>query len=74
VSLLSHINTSIGRIELQHENGRFTTRRAYTSCVDQTERVCIILISRESALEWYELAERNGAVHAVFPEEVSLRG
>jgi hypothetical protein len=61
--------TELGRVELHYEQGRFTTRREFRSAIDGRPRTTTIMHSRRSALEWHELAEREGAVHADFPEE-----
>ena len=68
MSLLATVTTHLGKIELHNEGGVFTTRRTYDSPVHGVERVCTILQSLRSAIDWYELAERHGTVHAPFPE------
>lgn len=74
MSLLSAVNTELGRIELHHKDGRFTTRRVVPDARPERSgrtSVCTILVDRKSAREWHELAERRGAVHVPFPEEAS---
>jgi hypothetical protein len=68
MTLLAHVNSSLGRIELHWSGAAFTTQREFRSAVDGRKRTTTIMHSRRSALEWYELAEREGAVHAPFPE------
>jgi hypothetical protein len=68
MTCLAAVNTDLGRIELHHNGQTFTTRRTYSSVTDGVELVITILHSRKSAEEWYELAERQGAVYAPFPE------
>ncbi len=68
MTLLAHVNSSLGRIELHWNGSSFTTRREFRSAVDGRPRTTQILHGRRSAKEWYELAEREGAVHEPFPE------
>jgi hypothetical protein len=75
MSRLSAVHTALGRVELHHEDGRFTTRRV-VRCVEATlltggrGYVCEILLDRERARAWHELAERQGTVYEEFPEAV----
>jgi hypothetical protein len=68
MTLLSHVSTSLGRIELHWSGAAFMTRRTFRSAIDGRPRTTQILHGRKSAREWYELAEREGAVHEPFPE------
>jgi len=75
MSCLAAVNTALGRVELHHEDGRFTTRRVVDHlepepCAGRHSHVCTILLDRERALEWHELAERQGTVYETFPEAV----
>jgi hypothetical protein len=74
MSCLAAVNTELGRIELHHEDGRFTTRRVVPDARPERSgrtSVCTIPIDREGAREWHELAERRGAVYDALPEEAS---
>lgn len=76
MSLLATVRTDVGKVELHHEAGMFTTQRVVRGIeaellTSRPSYVCTILVSRESALEWYELAKDGGAVIAAFPEEVA---
>lgn len=68
MSLLAHVKTDLGRIGLHWDGSSFTTQREFRSAVDGQPRTTQILQSRRSAKEWYELAERDGAVHEPFPQ------
>ena len=74
MSLLATYKTKLGKVELHHENGSFTTRGvtrgidAVVLCGHQSY-VTTILITAERALEWYELAESQGHVYLPFPPQ-----
>ena len=70
MSLLATVKTDVGKVELHHEAGVFTTRGRLT-CDARADSTCTILITCERALEWWELAQERGAVHADFPEAAS---
>ena len=67
LTLLADVNTDLGKIELHHEDGSFTTVGEYTSPLDGETHVTTIPIFRESAREWWDLCERRGAIHQPFP-------
>jgi len=74
MSLLATVKTRLGKVDLHHERGVFTTR-GVTACPD-IEHLCgiqsyvtTILITAERALEWYELAESQGHVYLPFPPQ-----
>lgn len=73
MSLLATIKTALGKIELHHESGRFTTRRVVRGVESEVlsghrSYVSTILIDRERAAEWYALAEGGNSVHQPFPQ------
>ncbi len=72
MSLLGHVTTELGPVELHHTDGRFTTRRVVetrrTPFFRKDSIVSTIVISREGAREWYELCARRGVVFRAFPE------
>ena len=70
MTLLAHIKTGLGRVELHHEAGKFTTRRRFTSAVDRQEKWSTVPLLPGRAREWYELCAERGAVHADWPEGV----
>ena len=77
MSYLARFTTHLGPVELHHEAGRFTTRRTVepieaTLFSKAESYVCTILIDRERAQEWYELAERQGCVYVAFPEREAV--
>jgi hypothetical protein len=70
MSLLAHVKTDLGRVELHHEAGVFTTQRRFTSAFDGDQRTTTVRLIPERAREWYELCAESGAVHADWPEAV----
>lgn len=73
MTLLAIVKTKLGKVELHHERGVFTTRGvtrgidAVVLCGHQSY-VTTILITAERALEWWELAEDEGHVYLPFPQ------
>lgn len=72
MTLLSHVNRPIGRIELHFENGRFETRLPFDDALSGVERVSRVPQGPEHARWWYGLARAEGAVHAEFPAEAAV--
>lgn len=72
MSLLATVATKVGKVDLHFEDGAFTTRGVVRGI--EVEVLCgrqnyvtTILITAERALEWHELAEREGHVYLPFP-------
>lgn len=70
MSLLATVKTETGKVELHHYHSVFTTR-GHLDCDTRTGSVTTILITAARALEWHELAEREGHVYLPFPRETA---
>jgi hypothetical protein len=68
VTILASVATDLGRIYLHGDEHGFDTRRRYMSLTDGRLHEGRIHESRESALRWYELCSRDGAVYTSFPD------
>ena len=73
MSLLATVKTDLGKVELHHESGVFTTRRVVRGIdaellTGHRSYVSTILITAERALWWWELAESEGHVYQPFPQ------
>lgn len=71
MAVLGHVRTDIGRIQLHWDGERFTTVRTYVDFLLPKLRETIVLEPPETALEYYELCEQDGAVFAPFPGVVT---
>lgn len=67
MSLLATVKTETGKVQLHHYHGVFTTR-GHLDCDLRTGSVTTILITTERALEWWELADREGHIYLPFPQ------
>lgn len=69
MAMLGYVATDLGPVELHHDGGRFTTRRTFHDGQDaRRTHVSIILVTPESAREWWELCARRGVVYGEFPD------
>lgn len=67
MTLLATVKTKTGKVELHHYHGIFTTR-GHLDCDARPGHMTTILITAARALEWHELAEREGHVYLPFPQ------
>jgi hypothetical protein len=73
MSLLGHMTTKLGDVELRHGGGVFVTRRVFDDSdlklfTGEATHISVVPLDRERAQRWYELMQREGVVYTEFPE------